>query len=241
MNQALTHAEIRNLPIRDLALRLLEQMEHQPNFNSYIQGMKADIPYGQNPPHDLRHLQERTSDAWAWLESHALIGPSIRQPLTGNWQRLTERGLEIKNDPTRVSKMWADEKLGGDLDATLDPSRTNFALGDYETAAFAAMKAVEVAVRNTAGYSNENIGVKLMRKAFKPGAGPLCDESAEPAEQQAMADLFAGAIGAFKNPASHRTVKFEDPVEAAEIIQLADLLIRIVARTRSFEPDSDAS
>ena len=80
-----------------------------------------------------------------------------------------------------------------------------------------------------------------MRKAFKPGAGPLCDESAEPAEQQAMADLFAGAIGAFKNPASHRTVKFEDPVEAAEIIQLADLLIRIVARTRSFEPDSDAS
>ena len=137
--------------------------------------------------------------------------------------------------------MWADEKLGGDLDVALDPSRTNFALGDYETAAFAAMKAVEVAVRNTAGYSNEDIGVKLMRKAFKPGAGPLCDESAEPAEQQAMADLFAGAIGAFKNPASHRTVKFEDPVEAAEIIQLADLLIRIVARTRSFEPDSDAS
>ena len=92
----------------------------------------------------------------------------------------------------------------------LDPSRTNFALGDYETAAFAAMKAVEVAVRNTASYSNEDIGVKLMRKAFKPGAGPLCDESAEPAEQQAMADLFAGAIGAFKNPASHRTVQFED-------------------------------
>lgn len=76
-----------------------------------------------------------------------------------------------------------------------------------------------------------------------PSDGVLRDPEAEGGEQQAAADLFAGAIGAYKNPDSHRTVKFEDPVEAAEAIQLADLLLRIVrrARDRTAYPSMPAS
>ena len=58
----------------------------------------------------------------------------------------------------------------------------------------------------------------------------LRDQSAEPGEQQATADLFASAIGSFQNLASHRTVEFEDPLEAAQVLQLADLLLRIADR-----------
>jgi uncharacterized protein (TIGR02391 family) len=103
-------------------------------------------------------------------------------------------------------------------------------LGDYETASFAATKAVKVEVRRAAGLSNDLIGVALMRKAFSPKDGVLRHPGAEPGEQQATADLFADAIGAFKKPAGHRTVQFDDPVEAAEAVQLADLLLRMVPR-----------
>jgi uncharacterized protein (TIGR02391 family) len=139
----------------------------------------------------------------------------------------------LANDPKAAAKVWAAERLAGDLHPALSSARSNFALGDYETASFAAMKAVEVEVRRVAALPNDLLGVNLMRKAYSPKEGVLRDPEAEGGEQQAAADLFAGAIGAFKNPASHRAVQFDDPVEVAEVIQLADLLLRIVERAES--------
>jgi uncharacterized protein (TIGR02391 family) len=66
---------------------------------------------------------------------------------------------------------------------------------EYEVAAFQAMKAVEVSVREASGLPASLLGVPLMRKAFHPDNGQLTDLAAEAGERDARASLFVGAIG----------------------------------------------
>lgn len=219
--------DVRNLPLPDLALKLLGKLDAGTvTANNTFRGFDAALRDDQQP--DRQVLLNRLSDAWAWLESHGLLGPDTQA--ASNWQRMTASGRELVADPNAIAKVWAADRLAGPLNPLLSSARSNFALGDYETACFAALKSVEVEVRRVAGLPDETIGVHLMRKAFNTKDGLLTDAAAEGGEKEATANLFAGAIGAYKNPASHRTVQFDDPMEAAEVIQLADLLLRIVHR-----------
>ena len=102
-----------------------------------------------------------------------------------------------------------------------------FSQGAYDTAVFEAFKQVEIAVRKAGGYAEADIGTKLMRKAFNVKNGDLVDENQGKAEREARFFLFAGAIGAYKNPGSHRDVEITAE-EAIEMIALASLLLRIV-------------
>jgi uncharacterized protein (TIGR02391 family) len=114
-----------------------------------------------------------------------------------------------------------------------------FLRGEYDTAVFQAFREVEVAVREAGGYGPDDYGTDLMRSAFKPSGkrgqattlGPLTDRALPIAEQEAMANLFAGAIGLYKNPQSHRLVPTHAE-DAAEVILFASHLLRIVDRLR---------
>jgi hypothetical protein len=70
-----------------------------------------------------------------------------------------------------------------------------------------------------------------MRKAFDPDTGPLTDESLPFAERESMAHLFAGAVGLYKNPHSHRHVNLEAAETAGLLIFATHLLFIVDRRT----------
>jgi len=175
-------------------------------------------------------VEQYVADGIAWVVARGLLGPAADYRDT--YWMLTSDGLDAarRGSATHID---ASLRLHADLHPALDASaRPNFERGDYATAVFAATHEVEVAVREAAGFGADKYGVPLVRDAFKVG-GRLADPNEVSTEQEAVSNLFAGAIGAFKNTTSHRTVAYDSPIEAASIIHLADLLLRIVDRAKA--------
>jgi uncharacterized protein (TIGR02391 family) len=142
---------------------------------------------------------------------------------------LTSKGTEAA-DAVRLPEIVARQSLTRDM---LHPDLRgsvydNFAAGHYDTAVLDAFKLVEDAVRTTSSLGASLVGVRLMREAFNPQNGPLTDGTLPAAERERMPDLFAGAIGVFKNPLSHRKVGNTDPGPAIEELMIASRLLRFV-------------
>jgi len=169
------------------------------------------------------------AEAWAWLEAQGLIVPAPDQGHGTSYRVLSRRARRFQSEAEfanyAVARMLPREALHSRI---ADKVWMAFMRGEFDVAAFQAMKAVEVAVRDAAGLGNNSIGVSLIREAFAPDKGSLTDTKAERGEQVARMELFAGAIGSYKNPHSHRDVDLNDPTEAVEIILLANHLLRIV-------------
>ncbi len=70
-----------------------------------------------------------------------------------------------------------------------------------------------------------------MFKAFALG-GPLSMPSDDKADCEAVSDLFAGALGRFRNPGAHTNRTFADVLEVMEELMLASRLLRIVDERR---------
>jgi len=179
-------------------------------------------------PEQYRHqILEVLMEGWVWLEREGLIAPRPGQDR--DWIFITRRGKQIKSrakyrayqdadilprkfiHPSIIQKIWS-----------------SFIRGEYDTAVFQAFKEVEVSVRAAGGYSDTDYGTTLMRKAFEETKGPLTNMAHPLSERQALGHLFAGAIGSYKNPQSHKNVSITDPIEAAEMIILASHLLKIV-------------
>ena len=209
------------LPLENLALAILQNYAAADSWSRHKWMVNAQHTLGRGP-----HLHV-LAEAWSWLESRALVAHDPTQP--NPEARIITRAGHRALESGSLAEIEAAERIALDLHSRLEGKiRPIFLLGDYETAAFKAMKEVEVRVRELSGLPNDLIGVALMREAFNVRSGPLTDQTHDRAERQARSDLFAGAIGSFKNPTSHRPVSYQDPTEASEVVLLADLFMRIL-------------
>jgi uncharacterized protein (TIGR02391 family) len=186
------------------------------------------------PPHRAAEVELAVNEAWQWLWINMLIVSVGGYNGRSGFMTISRRGLTLTDD----QRFDSFRDAAGFPKSLLHPAIADqvwlaLARGDLEEAVFTAFKAVEVAVRLAGGYDPTDIGVPLMRKAFDEASGPLTDPSQPKAEREALAHLFAGAIGSYKNPHSHRTVSITDPREAQEIVMLASHLLRIVDSRRN--------
>ncbi|MFM0367049.1 TIGR02391 family protein [Paraburkholderia sediminicola] len=189
-------------------------------------GMAGRVGY---PPERLVEVDLALAEAFAWLEAQGLVVPAEGMSGNNGFRHLSRRAQRFENEAAftdyRTARLLPKELLHPAIATTVWLS---FMRGAYPTAVFEAMRAVEIAVRDAAGFAQSEHGVPMIRKAFNPKGGPLADPAADEGEREALSALFAGAIGSYKNPHSHRNVPIDTPREAVEIILLASHLLYIV-------------
>jgi uncharacterized protein (TIGR02391 family) len=227
-------AEVVEFPVDVLAMRLLaylaaaEAEDAQHYVDRDLVTLGGFWPIGT--PHTPAFVRAIT-EAWDWLVAQGLLSGPARQHRTDAF--VTRRGQRLLREPNGLARLGAEQRLGVALHQRIaDRVRTQFLLGDYELAALAALREVEIRVRELSGASESLVGHKLIVGAFREG-GALFDPDLDGGESQAMMSLFDGAIGLFKNPPSHRTVTYADPTEASEVVLLADLLLRMLDRAEA--------
>jgi uncharacterized protein (TIGR02391 family) len=172
-------------------------------------------------------ITEHLIMAWQWLIRENLLIPAPGN--TAGWVCVSSRGHKAVDpevfDRYRHAALLPQGMVHPAIVATAFAS---FLRGDYDLAIFASYRALEDRVREVCKLSQDLVGVKLMRAAFDPKSGPLRDSSRESGEQEAMAHVYAGAIGLFKNPTSHRLNAFDKAEQAVSLVLFATYLINQV-------------
>lgn len=145
------------------------------------------------------------------------------QPYWGNADILDAMKMQILN----LLNIWQKNIKNSNFEL-FDDSIVSLIVDNHCSAAvFEAFKYIETIVRSKGNYAKTEKGVPLMRKAFNKESGSLINPDWIDAEKEAVAQLFAGAIGFMKNPGSHHMINI-DKDQALEMLNFAHYLLRIL-------------
>ena len=222
------HEVLLSLQPEELAGIVLEYLQILDENELYPQLLTEDYTVEKYPSECQEDIKQALREAWVWLESEELIARKRPATHDGGVIFITRKGKRVQNaealEAYQKANLLPKKLLHPIIEQKVYPL---FLRGDYDTGIFQAYKEVEVVVRDAGGYTAADYGVDLMRKAFNADTGPLTDQNQLKPEREATAHLFAGAIGLYKNPYSHRNV----PVtveKAVKIIMLASHLLEII-------------
>ena len=119
---------------------------------------QAPVPPGPYPWERRAGLEEAISEAWAWLEGSALLVKDRRYAEPNTARVLSRRARQLAAEPDarralsvrRIPKDALHPEIREDVWAL-------YHRGKFDTAVLEAMKAVEIAVRAAAGYSDSDL------------------------------------------------------------------------------------
>ena len=224
-----TGAEAEDVPLEALALKLLAHIHSDGRTAQRPLYVNRDILQNHAGGADMFRYERAMQEAWDWLRVNGLLSLADPKQQGSDFAFVTRLGEAALADGG-MARIAAQRRLAVDLHPLIAARvRQQFVLGEFELAAIAALREVEIRVRELAGASESDIGVKLIGEAFKAG-GALHDTSLDKGESEAIMALFRGALGVFNNPSSHRLFVFDDPTEACAVVLLADLLLRMLDR-----------
>ena len=219
-----------DLEPEELAGVILEYLNSIPNpleLTRYHFGSPETVE--EYPSEHQESIRQALIEGWVWLENEGLIALSRAGSHDGGRIFITKQGRKLKKS-TDLEVYRKANLLPKKLLHPIISQKVYhlFLRGDYDIAVFQAFKEVEVAVRNAGSYTAEDRGsYQFMRKAFHPENGNLKDANQTADEKQATSDLFAGAMGLYRNPHAHQNISVTAE-EAVEIIIFASHLLRIV-------------
>lgn len=244
----ITVGEMLQLSASELGMRLLRGMVvsgrdwSAPNIRAFAEASLATQVSRKHGSitRDVSALTQvivnSIADGMGWLISNGLIGPASAQSRSGDEWIPTKAGRDA-DALGSTAHVDATRRLHVDLHPRLQgAARMNFERGEYAAAVLIAMKEVEISLRAASGLPANLTGKVLAQEALKDG-GPFRISGETPDEQTGFLLLFQGAFAAFRNPAGHRAVEYDEPADAANILHFADELLRIIDREQRSRAD----